>query len=122
MRKHNFKELKVWKLAIDLSSDIYRVSKHFPKEELFGLTLQIRKCAVSIPSNIAEGCGRGTDAYLINFLNIAQGSAFELETQTIIANNQSYISTNDWPLLLNKIMEVQKMIEGFRSSLENKKP
>lgn len=71
MGKHNFKELRVWLLAMDIVDDIYLVTKDFPKEERYGLTLQKRRSAISIPSNIAEGCGRGTNRQLVQFLNIA---------------------------------------------------
>ena len=80
-----FKELKVWQKAIDLVTEIYTKSQEFPKEELYGLTSQIRRSAVSIPSNIAKGCGRKTNKDFANFLGISLGSAFELETQLIIA-------------------------------------
>ncbi len=80
MKRHNFKELHIWQLGMDIGDEIYDVTMDYPKEELFGLSLQMRKAAVSIPSNIAEGCGRGTDPQLVQFLNIAQGSVFELET------------------------------------------
>lgn len=78
MKRHDFKKLKVWQDAMFLVKDIYEATKIFPKEELFGLTQQIRRSAISIPSNIAEGCGRATDAQLKQFLDIAQGSAFEV--------------------------------------------
>ena len=84
MKRHNFKELHIWQLGMDIADEIYDVTTDYPKEELFGLSLQMRKAAVSIPSNITEGCGRGTDPQLVQFLNIAQGSAFELETQVYI--------------------------------------
>lgn len=78
MRRHDFKKLKVWQLSKDLAVEIYKLSQGFPKEDVFGFTSQIRKSAVSISSNISEGCGRGTELQLSHFLNIAQGSAFEL--------------------------------------------
>ena len=90
MKRHNFKELHIWQLGMDIVDEIYDVTMDYPKEELFGLSLQMRKAAVSIPSNITEGCGRGTDPQLVQFLNIAQGSAFELETQVYIAIRRKY--------------------------------
>ena len=78
-----FKEFKVWQKAIELGTETYLKSKDFPKEEIYGLTAQIRRSAVSIPSNIAEGCGRRTSKDFSNFLGVALGSAFELETQLI---------------------------------------
>ena len=90
MKRHNFKELHIWQLGMDIVDDVYQETKKFPKEEQFGLTLQIRKSAVSTPSNIAEGCGRGSEPQLVQFLNIAQGSSFELETQIYIAIRQKF--------------------------------
>lgn len=88
---HNFRELKVWQNARQLVKDIYIASFNFPAEEKFGLTSQIRKSAVSIPSNIAEGSGRNTDKDFSNFINISLGSAFELETQIILAYDLEFI-------------------------------
>lgn len=118
MKKHNFKELKVWKLGMEVSDTIYKLTKKFPKEEIFGLALQMRKAAVSIPSNIAEGCGRGTDAQLIHFLSIAQGSTYELETQLIIAQMQEYVPNSEFETIADKLSELERMIEGFRNKLE----
>ena len=87
-----FKELKVWQKAIELVKNTYLKSQNFPKEEIYGLTSQLRRCAVSIPSNIAEGCGRNTDKDFNNFLWISLGSAFEFETQLIICKNLSFIN------------------------------
>ena len=82
-----FKELIVWKKAIELVTQTYVKTKNFPKEEIYGLASQIRRCAISIPSNIAEGCGRKSSKDFDNFLGIALGSAFEYETQIIISKN-----------------------------------
>jgi four helix bundle protein len=114
MKRHNFKELHIWQLGMDIVDDIYSATRDFPKEELFGLSLQKRKSAISIPSNIAEGCGRGTDPQLIHFLNVAQGSAFELETQVYIALRQGYSDVVFLQSIVSKITELQKMIDGFR--------
>ena len=97
-----FKELKVWQKAIDLVTEIYTKSQEFPKEELYGLTSQIRRSAVSIPSNIAEGCGRKTNKDFANFLGISLGSAFELETQLIIAKNLNFMNSDDFKILENE--------------------
>ena len=115
MRRHNFKELRIWQLGMDIVDDIYRITKAFPKEEQFGLSLQMRKSSSSIPTNIAEGCGRGTDPQLIFFLDVAQGSAYELETQCYISIRQGYTLPSDMEPILAKIDEEQKMIDGFRS-------
>ncbi len=98
---------------MDIVEDIYQITKNFPKEEQFGLTRQLRKSAVSIPSNIAEGCGRGTDRQLTQFCDISQGSAFELETQAYIAVRQKMCPPGEMDKILQKIKEVQKMIDGF---------
>ena len=79
--RHNFKQLKIWQLGMNIAKAIYEISAKFPSEEKFGLISQIRRCAVSIPSNIAEGSGRGSDKELKHFLEIALGSVYELETQ-----------------------------------------
>jgi len=87
----NYKELKVWEKAYKLCLDIYTVTKRFPKEEIYGLTSQIRRSAVSIPSNIAEGYGRKTTSEYVRFLYIAYGSVCELETQTMISGDLDYM-------------------------------
>ncbi len=115
--KHNFKELIVWKKSRDLVKDIYRISSTFPKEEIFGLTNQMRRASVSIPSNIAEGCGRGTDKQTNQFLNIAQGSSAELESQIFLACDLGFIDSQQQNKMLKQINEVQKMIRGFQSIL-----
>lgn len=86
-----YKELRVWRSAVDLVHLIYRATSAFPVDERFGLTQQMQRSAVSIPSNIAEGYGRGSDAELRRFLHIARGSLFELETQILIAVELGYI-------------------------------
>jgi len=115
MRRHNFKELRIWQLGMEIVDDIYRITKGFPKEEQFGLSLQMRKSSSSVPTNIAEGCGRGTDLQLIYFLDISQGSAYELETQCYISLRQGYCLPSEMDPILVKIDEEQKMIDGFRS-------
>lgn len=113
MKRHNFKELLIWQLAMDIVDDVYQNTSQFPKEEQFGLKQQLRKTVISPPSNIAEGCGRGTNAQLIQFLNIAQGSSCELETQVYIAIRQHFGDSADWQKTLVKIKDLQKMIDGF---------
>lgn len=116
---HNFKELKIWQDSKNLVIDIYGSTSNFPKEEMFGLTNQIRRSAVSIPSNIAEGCGRSTDKDLIRFLDIANGSSFELETQLIIAKELNFLPEKDFLSLDEKLTQIQKMNYGFRNNLIN---
>ena len=112
-----FKELKVWQKAIDLVTETYLKSKDFSKEEIYGITSQIRRSAVSIPSNIAEGCGRKTSKDFSNFLGIASGSAFEFETQLIICKNLEFISENDFMNLESEVNHIQNMIIKLQSTL-----
>jgi len=114
---HNFKELKVWKAGIQLSKSIFILTKTFPTDERFGLISQMNRAVVSIPSNIAEGCGRKSDKELHQFLNISLGSAFELETQLIIAREFEYINDETLNTICNLVSEIQKMIYGLQKSL-----
>jgi four helix bundle protein len=115
-----FKELKVWQKAIELVTETYLKSQSFPKEEIYGLTSQIRRCAVSIPSNIAEGCGRKTDKDFNNFLGISLGSAFEFETQHIICKNLGYIMETDFKFLESEIQHIQNMIIKLQNTIDSK--
>ena len=115
-----FKELKVWQKAIELVTNTYLKTQSFPKEEIYGLTSQIRRCVVSIPSNIAEGCGRKTNKDFSSFLGISLGSAFEFETQLIICKNLEFIQQKDFNLLESEIQHIQNMIIKLQSTLENK--
>ena len=108
-----YTELEVWKESRGLVSDIYSISQSFPQQELYGLTNQIRRCAVSIPSNIAEGCGRRTASDTIQFLHISRGSLYELETQLYIALDLKYISSEDFERINNRIISCKKLINGF---------
>lgn len=114
---HNFKELKFWQKARTLTKITYTVTNKFPKEERFGLTNQIRRSVVSVSSNIAEGCGRGTDKELIRFLDIAQGSLCELESQFILAYDLEFIEQKELDYLSKEIDEIQKMMFSFRRKL-----
>lgn len=114
---HKFKELKVWQNSKNLVIDIYKVTENFPQTEIFGLTNQIRRASVSVPSNIAEGCGRNSNKDLIRFLDIANGSSFELETQLLIAHELNCIDDLVFNKIIKKLDEVQKMIYGFKNSL-----
>jgi len=117
---HNLKELKIWKKAIDLAVEVYRVTALFPVEEKYGLTSQTRRAAVSISSNIAEGAGRNSEKEFKYFLGIANGSSFELQTQLFISNKLSLIGNEDLEKLLQQIEELQKMNYGFQNMLNNK--
>lgn len=96
MKTH--KDLDVWKLSIDFVTDIYKITSSFPKEEQFGLTNQIRRAAVSVPSNIAEGAGRNSDKEFLRFLYISMGSIQEIYTQLLIALNLDFISSPDFTI------------------------
>lgn len=111
------KDLDVWKKSIELVTVTYELTNSFPVEEIYGITNQIRRAAVSIPSNIAEGAGRGTNAEFIRFLNIAQGSLAELETQFIISRNLQFLIPEE---IFNNLDEIRKMIWGLINYLKNK--
>ncbi|WP_372649456.1 four helix bundle protein [Draconibacterium sp.] len=115
---HQFKELKVWQKGRVLVKEIYQATHAFPKDELFGIVSQMRRAAVSIPTNIAEGCGRNSDKELGRFLDIANGSAFELETLMILSLDLEYLSQNKFEEFDAKLNEVQKMIFGLKQSLK----
>lgn len=114
----DFKNLKIWQKGISLVVDIYRTSQSFPEEEKFGLTSQMRRSSVSIPSNITEGSGRNSDKDFKRFLDISLGSSFELETQIIIAHKLSFLSEGDFKSLIESVQEEQKMITGMQKSLK----
>lgn len=114
-----YTELEVWIEARRLTNLVYQKTKSFPKEELFGLTNQIRRSAVSIPSNIAEGCGRRTSNDTIQFLHISRGSLFELETQIFLTLDQNYISENEFQEISNQILICKKLINGFINYYKN---
>ncbi|MDR0874065.1 MAG: four helix bundle protein [Prevotellaceae bacterium] len=114
---HNFKELIVWQKARTIVKDIYILTKKYPKEELFGLTQQIRRAVVSIPSNIAEGAGRGTNADFARFLDIANGSACEVETQLYLSLDLEYITQTEFDEINNKLQNIEKLIFNFKKKL-----
>ena len=118
MKTSDFKELKVWQKAIDLTVAIYSITKQFPPEEKFGICSQMRRSAVSIPSNIAEGHGRSTKNDYFHFLSIARGSVCELQTQLIISEKLEFISREDNMILQNQLTEIDKMLVGVMSYLK----
>ena len=115
---HNFKELHVWQISVELATEIYQLTKSYPKNEMYGLTSQIRRCSVSVSSNIAEGAGRSGSGEFRHFLTIAYGSSFELETQLIISNNLSYVDQAKFEFLIEKIVEIQKMLYKLIKSIK----
>jgi len=111
------KDLDVWNAAMELAGQIYTLTAQFPKEELYGLTSQTRRCAVSIPSNIAEGAARNSKKEFIQFLHIALGSVAELETQLILARNMGFISETS---PFSRIEKVRMMLSGLIRFLKRK--
>lgn len=116
---HNFKELKVWQNARKLTKEIYIITSGFPPEEKFGLISQMRSCAVSITSNIAEGSGRGTDKDFSHFLGMSLGSSCELETQVIVSFDLEFLAIEQYEDLVGKISEIQKMLVGLQNRLKS---
>lgn len=110
---HSYKELVVWQRAIELTVAVYELTDKFPKEEIFGLTSQMRRAAVSIPSNIAEGRFRGTKNEYLQFLRIAYASGAELETQTEISKKLRKIKDLDFTIADNLLLEVMKMLHAM---------
>lgn len=115
-----YKELKVWQLSFQLSLEIYRITKMYSKEEKYGLVAQMRRCAVSIPSNISEGYGRGSDAQLKMFLQYALGSANELETQIMISMELGECDKVIHDPLILKLEHIQRMLANFIKKLKAK--
>ena len=114
----NFRDLMVWQKSHALALSIYQVTREFPKGELYGLTSQLRRSAVSIPANIAEGCGRGSDADLGRFLQMAMGSACEVEYHLLLANDLEYLSPDAFQDCNNKVCEVKRMLASFLQKLK----
>ena len=113
----NFRELEIWKRSLELVDKVYEQSKGLPDDERFGLISQIRRSAVSIPSNIAEGCSRRTNKDFARFLEIAIGSSFELETQLLIVQKRKMLEKQNLEPIFNELNQIQKMMNSFRSSL-----
>ena len=116
----NFKDLKVWQKSYNLCLKAYKITAAFPKEERFGLTSQIRRSAVSIPSNIAEGYGRKTTVDYVRMLYIAYGSTCELETQVLLAGDLGFIDKGDLSAAIENVKEVERMLKALIKTLEQK--
>ena len=116
----DFTKLKVWQKAHSFTVNLYRITKDFPNDEKFGLTNQIRRASVSIESNISEGCGRNGDKEFSRFLDIAQGSAYEVKCQILIARDLGYLDSSKSQLLTEKIDEVSRMINALNQKLRAK--
>jgi four helix bundle protein len=117
---HNFKELKVWQASMQLSNAVFSITRSFPVQERYILVSQMMRCAISIPSNIAEGCGRRSTKETSHFLSIALGSSFELETQIILSKNFNFIDNNTFDSIIDQISQVQRMLNGLQKSLASK--
>ena len=113
----HYRELIAWQKAMELAALVYRETRSFPPDERFGLTLQMRRCAVSVPSNIAEGQGRGLPGDFIRFLRIANGSRQELETQSLLAKDFGFILLEDCHRIIDSSEEVGRVIAGLIRSL-----
>ena len=113
----NFEKLDAWKKAVELADRVYLFTRTFPADERFGLTNQLRRAAVSISSNLAEGCSRSSKQDFARFVEIAAGSAFEVASQAIIARNQGYLSEADFHSIRNSALEITRMLSGLRQSL-----
>jgi len=116
-----YQDLIAWQRAIALVTDIYKMSSSFPRDEMYGLTSQLRRAAVSVPSNIAEGQGRASSGEFIQFLGHARGSLFELETQVIVAHNLTYLSDAQCEALTAKISELGRILNGLITSVQRRK-
>lgn len=116
----SYKDLLVWQRAVDISVEVYAISASFPKEEVFGLTNQIRRASNSISLNIAEGYSRNSAKAYLNFLNIAQGSLFELESGIILAERLQFVESESLIKLFNLITEESKMLRSLMNKIEEK--
>ncbi len=117
--RHNFLNLEIWKRSRRVVKTIYQTTYSFPSEEKFGLTSQIRRCAVSVPSNIAEGCGRGTNHQLKHFLDISIGSLCVLETQVYLSYDLEILKEKNLKELIEEITIIRKMKNSFKKKLGN---
>lgn len=114
---HKFEELKIWQKAMDITEKCYKASENFPKEERYGLTSQLRRSAVSIPSNISEGAGRNTKGEFKQFLGIANGSSYELLTQLYLSTRLNLIKEENVRPIINEVLEITKMNFSLQRSL-----
>ncbi|MCU7694618.1 four helix bundle protein [Haoranjiania flava] len=118
MRTH--KDLEVWKKSVELVTSIYKLTSNFPREEMFGLTNQIRRSAVSVPSNIAEGAARQSAKEFVHFLSISLGSQQELETQLLISKNLTFMTETEYLNIICEVETVGKLLNGLIKSIKTK--
>ena len=116
----SYQDLIVWQKSVLLVTDIYALTKTFPQDERFGITSQLNRAAVSVPTNIAEGWGRETSKNYLQFLRISRGSVMEVQTLLIISKNLNYISEEKFEVLRNKTEEVGKILQGLIKSINEK--
>jgi four helix bundle protein len=114
----NYRDLQVWKKTHDLALELYRVSQRFPREEIYGITGQLRRAAVSIGANLAEGCGRRTSTELARFVRIALGSASELDYQLLLSRDLGFMAAEEFTSASAALTEVRKMLTSFLNSVE----
>lgn len=114
--RHNYKNLKIWKIGLEICNDISDILQNFPNHEKYDLSSQMNRCSISIPSNIAEGSSR-TDKSFSHFIDISLGSSFELGTQLLVSKYRNYITNEQLKLLEKKISEFQRMTMGFQNGL-----
>jgi four helix bundle protein len=119
-KMQDFQKLVVWQKSHQLTSDVYRITRTYPKEELYGLISQTRRAAASVPANIAEGCGRNGGADLARFLHIAAGSVSELDYHLILARDLDFIKKSDQPKLSRNIAEVRQMLFSLHKRVHPK--
>jgi four helix bundle protein len=115
----DFRKLKVWEKGHRLTLDVYEVTVTFPSEELYGLTSQMRRACAAIPANVAEGCGRGSNADLARFLQIAIGSASELENHLLLAQDLAFVKPTDYERLTGEVTELKRMLTSFVKNLKS---
>jgi four helix bundle protein len=118
----DFKKLKIWSKAHELTLLIYQRTRSFPKDEMYGLTSQIRRASASIGANIAEGCGRRSDPEMRRFIQIARGSASELEYHLLLANDLHFLAPDEFAAMESKILEIQRMLAALAQRLQRPVP
>lgn len=119
MGMHNFRELKIWQRSMDLAEVIYKLTESFPREEKYGMSSQLQRCAVSVPSNISEGAGRGTNKQFKYFLEMSMGSCNEIQTQVELSFRFKYITKEVLNEVVSETFQIYKMILAFYNSLKD---
>jgi four helix bundle protein len=115
----NYRDLQVWTKAHTLTLDLYQLSRQFPREELYGMVTQLRRAACSIGANLAEGCGRRTQAELARFTRIAMGSASELDYHLLLSRDLGFVKNDDYQRVSTLLEEIRKMLTSLLNSIEN---